>query len=118
MREHYIAQGEDINVELTIYNPSGIALNMGGADGIAVHLVDGYGTVRASFGTSETYGMDLTDAASGVLKFKILTEVTNALEPGLYYYKYEIEYPDGAYTDDSHYTVKKYPEYAFSVKKY
>lgn len=120
IEEFLILQGADIDAELIVKQKDLNVLDMSTADRIIVVLYDGYRTVHAKWKNGSAlagyYLIDTTDANTGKLKLKVLTEVTKELKPGKYFFEIRVDFPSGVHTDDSKYTVPV-NQYAFSVRE-
>lgn len=116
-----IAQGEDIDAELTILKKDGTALDMSLAIAIYVVIHNGYNVVAAKFkkgvSTSGWYSMDVTSAGTGVLKFKVLSEVTKLMEEGHYYAEIRVRFSSATHTDDNVFDVVEPKQYMFTVEE-
>lgn len=116
-----IAQSEDIDAELTILKKDGTPLDMTLAVAIYVVIHNGYNVIVAKFKKGSTttgwYSMDLTNADDGILKFKILSEVTKLMDEGHYYAEVRVRFSSTQHLDDNVYDVVEPKQYVFTIEE-
>jgi len=115
----FITQTEDIDIELTVLQPSGAVLPMASAISIYVIVYDGYKNVWDKFTAYNAAGawkqLDITMANSGILKFKILTTISKTMTPGRYYCEVRVRFNSTVHTDDFLQDVVETEQYLFSI---
>lgn len=117
-----INQMEDLDIELTINKSDGTALDMSALSTLIYVLIhDGYRNIVAKFKKSPSVtGWELIDTANantGVLKMKLLSQVTKTLTPGKYYAEVIVRLSSGVHLDDYYYDVVEREQYLFTCKE-
>lgn len=116
-------QMEDIDCELTVYQNDGVtALDMSDlSTNVYVLLHDGYRNIVAKYkkgsASAGWYLIDAAGLATGLLAFKVFSEVTKPLKPGKYYFEITVRLTSGVHTDDYLYDVVEVKQYAFTIKE-
>lgn len=116
-----INQMEDLDIELTINKSDGSALDISPLGTLIYVLIhDGYNNIVAKFKNAAAvtgwYSIDTTNVATGILKMKLLSEVTKTLTPGKYYAEIIVRLSSGVHPDDFYYDVVEREQYLFSCK--
>lgn len=118
MTEYRVLQGEDVDGVGTVLKKDGSPLDMSAAVKVYLVLYNGYGDVLAKFmsgvPSGDWYPLDTTDAATGVLAFKVLSEVTAAADPARVYYEVRVRWNSAAHTDDNLFDLGE-EKYLFTV---
>lgn len=115
-----INQMEDLDCEITVEQEDGSPLDMSGINTLIYFFVhDGYRNVVAKFmkgsPASGWFTIDTSGAATGLIKFKVLSQVTKELIPGRYYGEVMVRFNSGSYVDDFYYDVIERKQYMFTV---
>jgi fumarylacetoacetate (FAA) hydrolase family protein len=99
-----IAKGADFTANITLKDQDGILINATLFDKLIVYVTHVNGTVIAKFSKNPSVGyldIDMTAAATGLIKVKMLSTHTNASPEGKLVYEVHGKINDVTITDDS-----------------
>ena len=122
IEEKFISQNEDIDILVNVFEEDGTTpLDMSLALGIYIIIHDGNKRIYAKFTAYNAGGdwqaLDATNAATGDLGLKVLSNVSKLMIPGKYYMELNVRYSDGSLPDDNLYDVIESKQYVFSIKE-
>ncbi len=100
-----IQRGQDCNCNVTVKDNDGNLIDMTIFDKAAVWVRHANNTVIAKFTNNIPFTgykeLDMSNAATGVLSFKLLSTHTMAAPAGKLFYEVHLQTPDAGSTDDA-----------------
>jgi len=121
--ENIIYQNSDEDVEFNLVDDGGNALDLSAAAKIYVFIY-----TRGSLAPALKFSLTAAtgyivfvpsggDLAAGIVRTKLLSSMTSALEAGKYFAEIGVQFPDVTRTDDSLFDVIVKDIYSFTIKK-
>lgn len=115
-----VVQGADLSVKTELYDQEGNLIDASLLDKLIVKVYHASGTEVAKFSMNTSVGfgdIDMTNAASGEIGFKLLSTHTLNSPIGKVYYEVHGQYNEGSVSDDGVLDIIKTEVYLCNIVK-